>query len=1123
MGQEAESRRASSAVLTLIAVAVVTSIVFGPGDAAVAQDLPNTCPDGFDLIVSSGNSCVQIREQLPPNSHIGYTGNSVCDVGASIFDRPRLNRPVSGLSKRVPGYLRMRNTHDPAVGDDPKPDTGVRKNYSKSDRSVSGERTRLGLRVSARAFGDQAAPGDGETATTTEDLPSPPIGGDVQSVDTEGFHASYHCDLAWRQYEGEWDSIETDYHYSWVDGRMMVETSDSGGEAIPFELTDVQWDIISSMWSPGPWLALDGSSVLIAEGWSADTNRSSSTESIDTYSDLVFEPGSPTTRDEQGWKQNVVPYVGGYSLEFDEVDREGGGYRTTKERRSFSYKAWYHGGTGLVLATEAREELLQHETNYDETQDHPLGPYFEGGCILVDTNLNLSGPASGIPAAGVLPDAGAPGNDETSADENVVVGEGPVTDTDETGADGEDASGDEEVDPAAQAAAAGATVLLAGGWLIAESVAGRREDDAAGEEVEETSEETEARRQATQKRDIDEFMAKHEEYQRIYGTLFNPNGTINKGAVADMMDHYEKYGPKSEYAKQFAEEEKALRRFTNDFFDKHSGMWERQKDVERPDGTIDRALLRKLVLWQHKYGGPVHKESSLAWVADFLTGTMREVFTGIEDDGTISWYSMVLRGLVGTATLGVSEWIYTPGDSMYRLKDGVDRGETGLELYGKTAGYVLYDEAVGRVVGAGIGKGIGKVTKRFPGLTKRVGAVINRVTAKLRKPVFRVGKPSSLSPDLAVFKRQFAEAIDSGDDAALRQLYKNRGMEKMGQLEAGGHISPEQAKKVLGFYDDLVGSAKRSGTTDAINEFGEKYGVKPKEVLVGDSGSSGASRSAATDADCTNVTTFSDDALTNHARAADHFQASPDGVGTAVPDKAWAARDLQDKFTVLQKKNIEIRLNSADDVVVQHARNTGQSLTEAAQDLRLEGIDIDAGSGVRLDAADVDAASYSGFGSGAGPADSYPTGYTQARQSIQGRTEVFRVKPDGSVAKPYVTSGQAIVDQNALNGLVDNGVLPPDPTRISMSEMAPILEQQKISVAGHSEVKPVAKAVDRTYQTVVQRSRQPLPNQKLVDASVRMRANPRDTRRILDDLGMSEDEFVKGVKEMMASYNPELK
>ncbi|MCK5806457.1 MAG: hypothetical protein KAI66_26735, partial [Lentisphaeria bacterium] len=146
-----------------------------------------------------------------------------------------------------------------------------------------------------------------------------------------------------------------------------------------------------------------------------------------------------------------------------------------------------------------------------------------------------------------------------------------------------------------------------------------------------------------------------------------------------------------------------------------------------------------------------------------------------------------------------------------------------------------------------------------------------------------------------------------------------------------------------------------------------------------------------------------------------------------------------------------------------------------------------------------------------------------ARQSIQGRTEVFRVKPDGSVARPYVTSGQAIVDQNALNGLVDNGVLPPDPTRISMSEMAPILEQQKISVARHSDVKSVAKAVDRTYQTVAQRSRQPLPNQKLVDASVRIRANPRDTNRILGDLGMSEDEFVKGVKDMMAPYNPELK
>lgn len=900
MGKKAMVGRAFPFVLMLVALAVFMLAGIKPSVAAVAQDAPNPCPNGFDFIVTSGTSCVQIRAELPPNSHIGYTGNSVCDVGASITERRAAKGPVPGTPETSFPYLCLCDTYDPAIGEDPEPDASVRENCPRLDALVVADRTRRGLPVPAWAVPDGEDPGNDE------------------ADDGEGTVAE-------------------------------EESAASGGES----------------------------------------------------------------------------------------------------------------------------------------------------------------------------------------------GE-------ETGTDGDGESGEEEkVDPLAQAAAAGATALLAGGWLVAENLNARRDDDPTdGDEPEspapdrstespddgiglddedgETDEETKARRQATQRRDIDEFMTKHEQYRRIYGTLFNPNGTINEGAVAVMMDHYERYGPNSEYAKQFAEEEKALRRFTNDFFDKHVGMWERQKDVERTDGTIDRALLRKLVLWQHKYGGPKHKESSLAWIADGLTGTMREVFTGIEDDGTISWYSMVLRGLVGYATLGASEWIYTPGDSMYRLKDGVDRGETGLELYGKTAGQVVWDEAVGRVVGAGIGKGIDKATKRFPGLTKRIGAVVDDAATMLNKPAIRGGKPSSLSPDLAVFKRQFIEAVDSGDDAALRQLYKNRGMEKMGQLEAGGHVSQEQAKKLLGFYDDLVGTAKRGGTVDAIDEFGRRYGVKPREVLVGDSGSSGISRSTVTDADCTVVTTFSDDALASHARAANHVRAVPDGAGTAIPDKAWAARDLQDKFTALHQKNVEIRLNAADDVVAQHARSTGQSLAEAAEDLRLNGVDIDTTPRVRLDAADVDAASYSGFGSGAGPADSYPTGYTQARQSIQGRTEVYRVSPDGSVAKPYTISGQAVVDQNALNGLVDTGSLPPDPTRISFSEMAPILEQQKISVANHSDVKSVAKAIDRTHQTVARRSGQPLPNPTLVDAAVRIRANPRDTHRILQGIGLSESQFVEAMQKTMAAYNPKL-
>ena len=723
---------------------------------------------------------------------------------------------------------------------------------------------------------------------------------------------------------------------------------------------------------------------------------------------------------------------------------------------------------------------------------------------------------------------------------------GYVFEVGEVSASGEGSDDEEKIDPVAQLGAAAVTAFLAGGWVWLEYLRAQREGGVITPEQEaklaalkvpgpsegevefdygeeETPEEMAARRAAAGKRDIDEFMDKHPEYRRIRPKLFKADGSVDQAALAAMMAHYEKYGPNSEYAEQYAEEDKALRRFIDGFFEKHVQLWEYQDKIERPDGTIDRALLRKVVIWQRKYGDLEPKESPYAWVADGLTGTMKEVFTGMEEDGTTSWSSMVLRGLVGFATAGQSEWIYVPGDSMFRLKNGVDRGEEGLELYGKVAGGVVFDEVLGRAIGKGIEKGAGAAAKKWPGLAKSVGEVFDEASAKLSRPVFGAGKPAPLSAGMDAFKRQVVEVVDSGDDAALRQLFKDKGMKQLAQLEAGGHLSVSQAAKIVSVHDDITRAAVRKGTVDAIDEFGKVHGVKPKEVMVGNSGSVGPHRSVLTDADRTVVATFGDDTLTAHARASNQyrFDVAPDGATAAAPDTTWAARDLQGKLTPLHSKHVELNLNSADDFVTQHARKTGKTLGDALEDLRAKGVDVDAGSGARLNAADMDTASYSGFGSGAGPADSYPSGFTQARQAIQGETEVFRVRGDGTVAKPYKTSGQAIIDQSALNVRPTSGTPPADPTRISVGEMKPLLDQQTIAVGKYTDPKSVAKAIDRANY-VAGRTGAPLPNQNLVDASIQIRANPTATNRILANHGMSKQQFITGAKDMMNGYNPSL-
>lgn len=635
-------------------------------------------------------------------------------------------------------------------------------------------------------------------------------------------------------------------------------------------------------------------------------------------------------------------------------------------------------------------------------------------------------------------------------------------------------------------------------------------------EIEE-DEEFEADLEASKRRDIDEFLKKHPEYEAIRGALIRPDGKVDDMVVADMMDHYEKFGPNSDWAKQQAAEQTFLRKYADDFFMDHPDYSKIEERVYRPDGTIDKALLRQAVAHYNKFKRPGPAETPPSWIADGLAMTGREIFTGVDADGNTSYSSMVLRGLLGVATGGQSEWVYVPGDAGYRLKDGVDRGESGATLIGKVAGGVVFDEVAGRVMGAGIQKGLGKLAQKFPGLTKKVGELTDDISGKLNKPILGGAggrkAASELSEGLAHTRSQTTRALsaagDEADDAALRALYKDKGMKKLAELEAGGHLSHDEAQRLAGWHDQVTSKAATDGTLETIDEFAKTHGVKPTEVLVGNSGSTGPGRSVLTDADRTIVTTFDDTAVQAHLDANPHLS-SP----------AEAHADLQRQFTDMHAKNVELNLNSPDDVVVRHARQTGMSLSDAAADLESKGMNPATGADTRLTAADMDTSSYSGFGSGAGPEDSYPRGYTRARQDIQGSTEVFTPKPDGTVTN-YTTSGDAIIEQDALNAMSHTGEMPTDPTRIGFNELDPLLDQQRTAVAKYSDPKSIAKAVDRA-DYVAGRTGQPLPDPNLTAAASEIRANPQDTARILENHGLTQDEFVGGCKDMMDSYHPDL-
>lgn len=352
----------------------------------------------------------------------------------------------------------------------------------------------------------------------------------------------------------------------------------------------------------------------------------------------------------------------------------------------------------------------------------------------------------------------------------------------------------------------------------------------------------------------------------------------------------------------------------------------------------------------------------------------------------------------------------------------------------------------------------------------------------------RIATPPRLSPqELSELRTQVADAVKSGDDEALRAIYQNGGMSRLGQLEAAGAMDRQTANALVDFHDRVTGKAIRRGTHDTIDQFARlNGGIRPTEVLVGNSGSVGAGRSVVTDADRTLSTSFSKTDI-------DRWIISRGGG----MNRTDAAEQMREEFTRLHQANVVNNLNPPGTL-----HPVGQ--------------------------ADMDVSSYGGFAGGSSHTDSYPPGYTQSRMAIQGGTDVYTVSPTTGQVTMHSTSGQAIVDHNMLEEVRFTGKeiqrvdgWPIDPTRIPDTELGPLLNQQRKAIAKYTDIKSVAKALDRAEYVAI-RSRQPMGNQTLVDAAVRIRSDPLQTAAVLKELDMTEAQFVDASRKMLGRYAPSL-
>jgi hypothetical protein len=415
----------------------------------------------------------------------------------------------------------------------------------------------------------------------------------------------------------------------------------------------------------------------------------------------------------------------------------------------------------------------------------------------------------------------------------------------------------------------------------------------------------------------------------------------------------------------------------------------------------------------------------------------------------------------------------------YNAKNAIDHGASDKDALQGAVNQAAIDILTGKVIGGGfqvVGKGLKYI---MPGTSKAVGTFVENTAKKIGKAFQGEPVPQPIpTAHLDSVNRVLQNAIKNGDEEALKNLYRNGGMNDLAKLEELGHITPEAAKQLNKVLSDTVNKAIDKGTENAIKVFEAQTGVKVERVYVGDSGSSakGGPRSVKTDFDRTGVPDFNEQTVNSYA--------AKNGL-----TQAEAEHQLKQQFC-------DTHYNEIDQMLKENGMPGG--------------------------ANDVDYKTYNGIGSNAGNSDSYSYGFTTQRQSLGGKTKVYVPDEHGGPTRSYETSGEAIVDADGLaKGRVDgelpgtrnvNGEFPNTPNKVVPEELPGVISQQAKSAANHTDVKSLAKAAGRTEKASGPLGIENPDLDKLHDVTTQINQNPQQIDQILQDNHMTPAQYTQAVR-----------
>ena len=217
-------------------------------------------------------------------------------------------------------------------------------------------------------------------------------------------------------------------------------------------------------------------------------------------------------------------------------------------------------------------------------------------------------------------------------------------------------------------------------------------------------------------------------------------------------------------------------------------------------------------------------------VSNTVNWTTREVITGQTIDGQTSYKSMILRTIIGGATGGASEYVYTPANSIYAMKRYVDAGGDSIIGGWMAAGkQVIIDEATGRVIGGVMKYGGKAVVATGKGIWKGGKYVIGKIPGAMKATangMRRAGNviKSGVKKGMNWFKKggrtpRTSGATDQIDDIYNRVRAKNATGSPYPDLEV-------DFKKAAGKNIDIDGMTTKD--IKALRMTCDKHGISAK-------------------------------------------------------------------------------------------------------------------------------------------------------------------------------------------------------------------------------------------------------------------------------------------------------